>query len=90
MSITIGEVSIFAGSETSLSCIRVSVGTVTWFCGPAFDIDGIAYAHWLLYMKSCYTKLATTVWTTARAGTRGNYDSVENIDPFRHGNAMDF
>jgi hypothetical protein len=90
MSITIGEVSVFAGSETSLSCIRDSVGTVTWFCGPVFDVDGIAYVYWLLYMKSCYTKIATTVWTTARAGTRGNYDSVENIDPFRHGNVMDF
>jgi hypothetical protein len=55
MNITIGKVSAFAGSETSPSCIRDSVGTVTWFCEPVFDVDGIAYLHWMLYMKSSFT-----------------------------------
>jgi hypothetical protein len=81
MKITNGEVSAFAGSETSPSCLGLGMWSwdCTWFCGPAFDLDGTAYVHWLLYMESSYTKIAT-VWTTAGVGTRGNYDSFENIE----------
>lgn len=54
MNITNGEVSAFAGPDTSPSCLGLGMWSwdCTWFCGPAFDLDGTAYVRWLLYMKS--------------------------------------
>ena len=46
MNITNREVSAFAGSETSPSCLGLGMWSwdCTWFCGPAFDLDGTIWS----------------------------------------------
>ena len=92
MNITNGEVSAFAGSETSPSCLGLGMWSwdCTWFCGPAFDLDGTAYVHLLIIhgiilYENCNSLDDCWSWNTGKL-----WFIWKHRDPFRHGNVIDF